>query len=425
MDNTRSAIIEVLSRGLRKLRQSTKPVPIEFIFSQFGNTRTLKRVTADRIWQKQILERLVDDGAIKRTRDRGRDFYQIVDSGVIDHLTSDLKVIDSHAGIHSLVGPADPMVIYSRVVSATTASGLAGSPKTALPVLYEPSADETLPVPEVEPVAEEPEPPSKPKRTIVTGKWQQESYDATDIIAPHADVRPAEAVAAPEVPMVEYGRTVHDVGLDDIPAPIQEKAYEAILTRAEQAEPVPTPPKSEPRPLASDYKYLTDSERARMLLVEEMLIRLTYDEWYERTDLFPGKFSQNEAEWQRKVLSLMMDAGVIQRKGERRGTRYHGVHDQALKLYEDSEWLLKLVMPSVLGRKPPEEEEAPDSEDDLSEEEADEDAASSSPSDLPDPVELILRSLERQVENIADLDSRMSALDSKLDEILKLLRGGK
>lgn len=427
MDNTRSAILEVLTRGLRKLKQSAKPVPLEFIFSQSGNnTRTIKRVTADRIWQKQILERLVVDGSIKRIKYSGRDFYQVVDQNAIDFLTSDLRAIDSHAGIQSLVGPGDPMVIYSsRVAALAPPSGLAGNPKTALPVLYEPSINQTLPVPETEP-EEEPEPSSKPKRTIVTGKWQQESYDVEDIVVPHVDAKPVEPVVAPEVPMVDYGKTVHDVGLDDIPAPLQEKSYEAVLVRAEQAEPVPPPPKSEPKPLASDYKYLTESERARMLLVEEVLIRLTYDEWYERTDLFPGEHSSGEAEWQRRVLSLMIDAGVLQRKGERRGTRYHGIQDQALKLYDDAEWLLKLIMPAALGRRAAEEEVEPeDSDADLAEEEADESTESVDSTELPDPVELILRSLEHQIDNIASLDTRVSALDAKLDEILKLLRGSK
>lgn len=415
MNVTRNAMIQVLTRGLRKMKTLSRPVPLEFIFTQFANSKTLRLVTADRTWQRDVMESFVKSGAITRTKEGKRDVYLVSNAEELEFFTNYLSADDGMERILNLMdqNPGPQYVYKNSDYLSGALSNIRSAQSTSL--IYASAIDvskhsDLKKEPEEEPVSTEPQPPTK--RKIVTGKWQQELTDS----AP--DLQPEEPVPSDPIPS-----PVQEFGLDDFSSSIHSMANETTILRAEQAEPVPPPPKSEPKPLASDYKYLTDTERQRIQLVEEALIRFTYNEWYERTDLFPGDFSPSEAEWQRKTLALMVDAGVIQRKGERRGTRYHGIADQASNLYEDSQWLLKLVMPSVLGRGDAEDDEIPESEDDLADEEAS--ADSINPEPTFDPVEAILKSLESQVSYMAELDSRVSVLDAKLDEILKLLRGSK
>lgn len=474
---------DVLTRGLRKLKQLSHPAPVNIIFSQLGNSGFRKKITADRHWQFMILDSLSDFGAVIKHDHDGRTTYKMGDPEKLAFVLSEFAE-PTPSKIQAILGlkkspsserktdsgpiyidpawfPRSKMPVSEkpeidfdprRPIDMKVDPAVIG--KSALPVLFTqirdsmPDSTKELKDPDEDEVIENIVKPyaemSESRRRIV------------ERVAPRPDVEDVTPDVIPQEQKVDvkptygenkYTTNFHEMSVEE---ELPKKPDPLPVSAVTAPELPPPPPPSAPvypkpkKAIASEHPALTDLERQRIQLIEDVLLRLADDEWYPRTDLFPGEYSEGDIRWQRISLQILSEAGVLQRQGERRNTKYHGVTDQVYALLDDPEWLLRLLVPDINSRS----EEVvivDDDSDDAEFSESDElsPATEASPSVTPSSdvleevakIELIsevqrlfpgfYKILESQHERITQLEGDLSAANSKLDEVLSLLKAKK
>ena len=460
MADANKIVADIAIRGLRKLKNLGHPAPVNVIFSQLGNSGIRKKITAQREWQVAMLEVLSDKGAVKKIQDGDRPTFKVGDPDILSAVIAEMAADDfsSIVGSRKLlirdVRPKFPKTVYVDPAEMKRMERM----ESMGPRGIELDADLTRPMRRIIPSSSSVSALSQviDAKDVDGTSDLADDPDITEVVQPYVesskpvvpedkdDSDAAELIAEPisgvDNDVIHQAETVHEFGMEE-EIPVRKDPLPLSVLKASQALP---PPSTPAKPLASEHPSLTDSERVRLQLLEDVLLRLADDQPYRRADLFPGEFSSSDVRWQQKALQTLADAGILHKHGDRRFTRYHGIQEKVHAILDDSEWLLRLIVPDLYARLDNGELEAElqESPDSLESESVSVDDASypdeSFPSRAPvaaaspellSEVERLLPKffaiLEYQHERISSLEENLKSVNVKMDEMLSLLRTNK